>query len=404
MKLSNLALAILAAGVAGQAAAAGFALNEQSVSAMGTGNAGRASYAQDASVVYNNPAAMMELKQAEVSGSLAFIDAKSKITAAPGLPGSNQGDMVPFTTVPSGYYTSGNKGNYAWGIASYGSYGLKTNYEPSFAGRPYGLSSSLRVITIQPAIAFKITDKVSFGFGPTFNRIDAKLTKDLSTTAPNPASALGTVQVKGDEIAYGFNAGLHAELSKSTQVGLVYRSQQSYNIKDGTFISSNPAIGFASASTKVTLPQSVDLGLSHRLDEKTQLHAGVEWTRWSRLQQLAVATNSLIVGTTAEQFHWKDSTAYTVGVTHDCTDKLQLRGGLSYDASPVTEKNAGVRVPSGDRFVTSIGAGYKLNKAQSVDVSYSYLKEQSYQVNQPGYQAKFENSANIFAVQFNQKF
>lgn len=403
MKLSNLALAVLAAGVAGQAAAAGFALNEQSVSAMGTGNAGRASYAQDASVVYNNPAAMMEIKQAEFTQAIAFIDASTNITAANTPPGrTNEGDMVPFTTVPSGYFTSGNKGNYAWGVGAYASYGLKTNYEPTFQGSGYGLSSSLRVITIQPAIAFKLTDKISFGIGPTFNRLDANLTKT------NPL--LGTAIVKGDEMAYGFNAGLHADLTKDTQVGLVYRSQQSYHIKDGDFISN--LTGYSSASTKITLPSSVDLGITQRLDAKTQLHAGAEFTRWSRLQQLSVATNSPLVGTTAEEFHWKDSTAYAIGVTHDLTDKLQLRAGFAYDQSPVTEADASVRVPSGNRFVTNIGAGYKFNKAQSIDVSYSYLKEQSFQVNQagvaaaglPAYQAKFENSASIIGLQFNQKF
>lgn len=409
MKLSNLALAIVAAGLAGQASASGFALDQQSVSAMGTSNAGRTSNAQDASVVFNNPALMMKIKGPEFTQALSIIDAKSQITAGPppspnpGFNGSNEGDMVPFTMVPSGYYTSGNKGNYAWGIAAYGSYGLKTNYEPTFQGRTLGLTSSLRVITIQPAISFKLTDKVTFGFGPTFNRLDANLTKNVSPSLGGP----GNVTLKGDEMAYGFNAGLSADLTKDTQVGLVYRSQQNYHFKDATFNTST--FGYSRGETKIALPQSVDFGISHRISDTTQIHAGALWTRWSRLQQLAITNTNPVPAAPAlqnpvEPFHWKDSTAYAVGVTHDYSDKLQLRAGFAYDQSPVTEANAGVRVPSADRFITSVGAGYKFNQKQSIDMSYNYLQEQSYQVNQPTYKAKYENRANIFGLQFNQKF
>ncbi len=49
----------LALGLASsQLLAAGFALNEQSISGMGTGFAGRSSSADDASTVFGNPAGM----------------------------------------------------------------------------------------------------------------------------------------------------------------------------------------------------------------------------------------------------------------------------------------------------------------------------------------------------------
>lgn len=42
--------------------AGGFALNEQSISGMGSGFAGRSSSAQDASTLFGNPAGMARLK------------------------------------------------------------------------------------------------------------------------------------------------------------------------------------------------------------------------------------------------------------------------------------------------------------------------------------------------------
>ena len=56
-------LGVAVALASSQLFAAGFALNEQSVSGMGTGFAGRSSSAEDASTVYGNPAGMSRLKR-----------------------------------------------------------------------------------------------------------------------------------------------------------------------------------------------------------------------------------------------------------------------------------------------------------------------------------------------------
>ena len=50
------ALAVAVGALSSQAMAAGFALNEQSISGMGTSFAGRSSSAEDASTVFGNPA------------------------------------------------------------------------------------------------------------------------------------------------------------------------------------------------------------------------------------------------------------------------------------------------------------------------------------------------------------
>src|SRR3546814_8252984 len=98
------ALAVAVGALSTQAMAAGFALNEQSVSGMGTSFAGRSSSADDATTVFGNPAGMALLKREQVSVGMAAINAKTDIKDASGAPGSNDGDMVPVTAVPMGYY------------------------------------------------------------------------------------------------------------------------------------------------------------------------------------------------------------------------------------------------------------------------------------------------------------
>lgn len=421
MHARKLALAIIAAGVGTQAMAGGFALNEQSVSAGGTANAGRASNVLDASVVYNNPAAMVKLKQAQFTQALAFIDAQTDISGvtAP-LGGTSDGDIVPHTFVPSGFFTSGDQGGWAWGVAAYGSFGLKTNHEDSYAGRHLGDKSSVKVMTLQPTVSYALNDKVRVGAGVTFNYLDAYLSKNVSSL-PNigggaPGTVLGTTELEGDDYGYGYNLGIHADLTESTTAGLVYRSKVKYKIDDGSLTTSGTGVpvggvlvgaaGKYDGKTALTTPESVELSLSQRLTDATSVHAGATWTRWSRLKDLVITTSHPLVPVTTETFEWKDAMGYAVGITHAVSDKLELRAGLAYDNSPVTAEHMSPRLPSGDRRIFSVGAGYQLSPTQTIDFSYTNLNEEKVQVNQPAsaYVASFKNSASIYGLQFTQKF
>jgi len=414
MKIKQLVLAVISVSVAGSTLAGGFSLSEQSVSAMGTANAGRASHAQDASVVFNNPAAMHQLKQAQFTQAVAFIDAQTKIkNVTTPLPGTNDGDMVPHTFIPSGYFTSGDKGGWAWGVGVYGSFGLKTNYESTFAGRHLGDKSSVKVTTIQPALSYRINDKVSVGFGPTINKVDALLTKNVAAFT---GGAIANTELKGDDYGYGYNLGIHAVLDENTSAGVVYRSKVKYKIDDGTLTTTGtgaptgpggPFIGGAgnyTAATGLSTPENVELALTHKLNAKNTIHAGAAWTRWSRLKELSIQTSNPLVGTTVETFNWKDSVGYSMGMTHAVCDKLELRAGLAYDNSPVAPADRGVRLPSADRRIASIGAGYKLSPSQTIDASYTYVDEETAEVRTPAYSADFHNRASVYGLQFTQKF
>lgn len=398
MQRTSLSLAIVLASIASQASAGGFALNEQSISAAGTANAGRVSAVLDASTVYNNPAAMMQLKQAQFTQAVAFIDAQSKITnASGGLPGgTTEGDIVPHTFIPSGYYSSGDKGGWAWGVAAYGSFGLKTNYEPSFAGRVYGDKSDVKVTTIQPTLSYQVNDTISVGIGPTINKLEAYL------SSFNPMT-MSTVALEGDKIAYGYNAGIHAKFSDQTQAGLVYRSKVNYSVK-GEINGLGPSIP---ARTSLATPESVELGISHQLTPTLTAHAGAVWTRWSRLQALNVS--SALGSAGSETFDWDNTWGTALGLSKQVNDKLVLRAGLAYDRTPVTEEHLSVRLPSGNRRIATLGAGYQISPNQTIDFSYAYLDESKRSVDKnPGtpfaFAATYKNTASIYGLQFTQRF
>jgi len=413
MLKTTLSLAVTLAST--QLFASGFALNEQSISGMGTGFAGRSSAADDASTIAGNPAGMSRIKREQVTGGVAFIDAHTDISDASSRPngGTNKGDMVPFMGVPMGYYVKPIDDHWAFGIGVYAPFGLVTDYENNFAGRYFGSKSEVRIVTLQPTVSYAFNDKVSIGFGPTINRIDGTLESNLSITQAAPD---GKVKIEGDDTALGYNIGVLVQATDSTRVGLTYHSKVKYKLDGNTkvnynvlgLIGQNPNQKY-DASLDLTTPESVDFSVTHQLDDKWTLYAGSTWTRWSRLKEITVENTGVPAalngqfGTITEEQNWHDTWAHAIGASYQLNKQWVLRTGLSVDQAPTNNVDRSPRIPTGDRKIFSVGAGWSPTDDLTIDLAYSYLREESVKVNNSNdrgqnYNAKYENYANGFGL------
>ncbi|EJM38791.1 long-chain fatty acid transport protein [Pseudomonas sp. GM33] len=413
MLKTTLSLAVTLAST--QLFASGFALNEQSISGMGTGFAGRSSSADDASTIAGNPAGMSRIKREQVTGGVAFIDAHTDISDASSRPngGTNKGDMVPFMGVPMGYYVKPIDDHWAFGIGVYAPFGLVTDYENNFAGRYFGSKSEVRIVTLQPTVSYAFNDKVSIGFGPTINRIDGTLESNLSITQSQPD---GKVKIEGDDTALGYNIGVLVQATDSTRVGLTYHSKVKYKLDGNTkvnynvlgLIGQNPNQKY-DASLDLTTPESVDFSVTHQLDDKWTLYAGSTWTRWSRLKEITVENTGVPAvlngqfGTITEEQNWHDTWAHAIGASYQLNKQWVLRTGLSVDQAPTNNVDRSPRIPTGDRKIFSVGAGWSPTDDLTIDLAYSYLREESVKVNNSNdrgqtYNAKYENYANGFGL------
>ncbi|WP_434558196.1 outer membrane protein transport protein [Pseudomonas sp. Z5-35] len=416
MLKTTLGLAVTLAST--QIFASGFALNEQSISGMGTGFAGRSSSADDASTVFGNPAGMSRLKRQQVTGGFAVIDASTDLNDTSGTQsGTNDGDMVPFTGVPMGYYVKPIDDQWAFGLGVYAPFGLITDYENSFQGRNFGSKSEVKVVTFQPTISYAFNDKVSIGFGPTINRLSGSLESALNV--PVPGVPEGNVKIKGDDIGYGYNIGVLILPTDTTRVGLTYHSKVKYKLEGHTEV--NPGAGTPppllsaeryDASLDITTPESVDFSVTQQINDAWTVYAGSTWTRWSRLKDITVNNdvgtsgggfNPLLFGTITEEQNWHDTWAYAIGTSYQLNKQWVLRTGLTFDQSPTNNTDRSPRIPTGDRTIFSLGAGWSPTEDLTIDVAYSYLKEEKVSVNSSNalgqaYNAEYENSANGFGV------
>ncbi|MEG0966471.1 MAG: outer membrane protein transport protein [Pseudomonas sp.] len=415
MLKTSLSLAVTLAST--QLFASGFALNEQSVSGMGTGFAGRSSSADDASTVFGNPAGMSRLKREQITVGAAAVIAKSDISGSGTLGGSTDGDMVPFVGVPMGFYVKPIDEHWSVGFGVYAPFGLVTEYEDEAASRYWGKKSYVEVITFQPTVSYAFNDKVSIGFGPTFNRIKGELSSNTINRF-TPGTNDGEVKIKGDDTAVGYNIGVLVQATDKTRLGLTYHSMVDYKLEGNTKIN-NALIGPFSGSKfdaelKIKTPESVDFSVTHELDDQWTLYAGSTWTRWSRLEAITVqnevpAPLAGQFGTINEDQNWHDTWAHAIGASYKLNKEWVLRTGFTVDQSPTNNHDRSPRIPTGDRKVFSLGAGWSPNDDMTIDLAYSYLWEEDTKVNlnsptKLAYNAKYENSAHGIGASLTYRF
>lgn len=399
--------------------ASGFALLEQSASRLGTAFAGTAAAADDASAIFYNPAGMALLNSKEfmVVGSGVAISSEfnnGNSQAALGQPlGGEGGDAGGWNAVPAGYFAMPLNEQFAIGLGVNAPFGLKLEYDDGWMGRYQALNSEIQTYNFNPSLSWRVSKQLSFGVGVNYQRIQAELTNAVNYTAvvaqglqglvaagQLPAEAVpdliaanagleGHTAVRGDDSAWGFNAGVLFEFSDDTRVGLSYRSSIDYTL-EGTVRFRVPtasdatgaaiiAAASAPGATLATGPATVDLKLPdiatasfyHRMGQ-VELMADVAWTGWSSIQELRIVRDSgQVLSVTPER--WEDTWRYAVGATYQLNDQWKLRGGVAYDETNVPDSTRTARLPDSDRTWVAIGAQWKPGGAWVVDVGYAHL-------------------------------
>lgn len=421
----------LSLGVISQAHAQGFALNEQSVSALGAANAGRTALITDASTVFSNPAGMSRIKHIEVSNNALYIDVNNDFSnttatyAGQPVTGIQDSNIVPKTWIGAGYAVLPYTDGLTFGVGLYAPFGGKTNYDQDFQGRLFGDKSTTKVITLQPTVAYAINPELSVGLGLTVNRFESILS--AATSPDNPAAGDFSVDTRtftntGDDIAAGFNLGVLYSPMPDLNLGLSYRSKVDYTAKgtariQNAITATGPTNASASSTLEVTLPAMMELGMSYALQPDITLLGTIQRTQWSQFNdQFPTSSLPAPYNRVGEEQDYDDVNMYSIGVNYQYMPNLVLRAGLGFDESPLDVSSRTVRVPVADRTIFTIGAGYDINQDTSVDVSAQYLTEKDGDINRTRsyatplgsipatYSSTVSNSGYILGVQVNHRF
>jgi long-chain fatty acid transport protein len=387
MHMRSASSALLSAfflSVSGGVAASGFQLLEQSNSGLGLAYAGSAINAENASVLFYNPAAISKFKYPSFSGGVAVIRPSYKFSNdvssnAPASLGSQGGDAGSLAALPNLYVTNALNDHWVIGLGLGSPFGLKTEYENDWIGRFQSTTFDIKTYNLNPSLAYKISDRVSLGFGLNFQRMDSHYRRQAATVSPGYSATTLTLDASGD--ALGWNAGAIVAVSSNTDIGISYRSKMFHRLA-GTLDSSNPSlISSVMAKADITLPDTYILSIVQRLDERWEMLGDISRTNWSSIDKVSIVRTSdggagRPAGSVAQTLdaRFRDTWRIALGGAYKITDAWKWKYGLAYDQTPVrSPEERLVSLPDNNRYWFSTGVQWRLNKNSSIDCGVAYL-------------------------------
>ncbi|MBE0484710.1 OmpP1/FadL family transporter [Marinobacter sp.] len=442
IRLATLAVVAAPASVL----AGGFALNEQSASAMGTANAGAAANPENASIVFFNPAGMSQLSGTNISFGATYlnIDAKAKEGAAatrisgnPVNPAGRGGDIASGAWLPNFYLAHEVNDFIDVGFGVHAPYGLAADYEDDFVGRFFADKTELTAIAFTPSVALNNGQGLSMGLGLNVIYAEGRLTRNQDLGPQG--EMLGSepyADIEGDDVAVTFRVGFLYELSEKTQFGLTAQTGTELNLKGDMEVSGlPPQLGMGDTLAEkvevpLAIPESVSVGVRHNVTDDVTLLAGATYSRWSRFEELDIISRDpngdiagvpgAVISHTTEK--WDNTWQLNVGGIWQATPAWAFKAGYAYDESPVGEYVT-ARIPSTDRHWLTLGAQWKdAQSGWTVDAAIGTLifdgnakvDEVFYQHENPTeqdpvfgdsrYQAEYELSAWSAAIEFSKAF
>ncbi len=410
--------------VAGQAQAAGFYIQEQSVSGLGAAFSGSATNLNDASTIYFNPAGMTNLEGGHANLGVNLLIPNSEVknngSTAPltMVLGGSSGNPYDPTPVPNGYL-SYQLNDWWWaGIGVTAPFGLGSDYGETWFGRFDSTKTELAIIDIQPTMAFKIAPWASIGVGVNLQYSDADLRNHVNLVGLGLGE--GTSKLAGDDWGVGYSIGMQLKPFEGTTIGLNYKSEVHHTL-DGKIevatLAGAPVAALTSNGTaKLVTPDHATLGVSQKLNERWTVQGQATWFGWNNFDHISAYRDSGALASRVDQ-NYQTTWAYAIGAEYIASEAWTLRGGMQFDETPTTDEYRTSRTPDGDRTWFSLGATYKFAPKWSLDMAATYIDVEDGTINvnrapanpntgagAGNMRAKTEGEVGIFALGLNYKF
>lgn len=402
----------------GGAQAAGFALIEQNASGLGNAYAGQAASAQDASVLFYNPAGLTEIKGRQIVGAVHLVKPSAQYSG--GTP--DGGDAGNLTPVASAYYAMDISPTLKCGLGLGAPFGLKTEYDAGWYGRSQAILSDLKTVSLSPTLAWRLSDAVSLGVGVNYSYVDAELSKGLPTPL-DLLDATGEITLKGDDTAFSYNLGLMFRADPRTRLGLGYRSTVKYRVDGRVTTTANALTAGAlmlkgipgDAYADVTLPDVATVAVFHQLSDRWAVMADVTWTGWGTFSRLDVKLKKDGSTLDSTDESWQDVWRFGLGASYRMSDRWTWRFGVAYDNAAVPDaEHRTPRIPDQDRTWLAVGGQYALDDQSKVDFGYAHLFVKTADINhsEPGalpgtsttVTGSYDNAVDILSMQYTQTF
>ena len=354
--------------------ASGYRIPEQSLNSVAL-SAAYVAGANGADASYYNPANMsfmasgaytevaltyINLPEVNFDGAVSSMDGNSK-----------EEEFL----MPNLHYVSPMVGNWRYGLSITAPAGLSKRWDEAFA-KSSSEEFTLTVIEVNPTVSYLVNEQLSLGFGLRGVYTDGVVKSN--------ASNILTRDLEGDSIDFGYNLAISYKPIKDVTLAATYRSKVDLTVEGDAKLNylgglgGSPGSYSGDASVTIPLPASLALAAAYTY-EKTTVEFVFERTYWSSYKDLdfdydGTLSNAVLVAKFDSPIakNWKDSNAYRIGLSHQCTDNLKMMIGFAIDNSPVPSNTLGFELPDSDAKLYSIGFEYAMSQNLKVGLAYLY--------------------------------
>lgn len=393
--------------------AGGFQTWMQSGESVGNYAAGAAASANDATITFYNPAGLTHIKQQDAAFSglvkISSHQFRGQVTPTPAITGftNNSGTIQGGTTrfIPTILYAAPVSDKWGFGFTMTSPFTSNIDYGRNTYARYIITKNELYTLDLGPSIAYRIFKFLSIGAG--FDAQYLRFTYNQVETSSGSTTNDGINKNTLTNWAFGWNYGLLIEPIKNTRIGVSYRSRMNHNATgDSKFMSIR-----GRAKLHIELPPSTIFSVYHAFDDRFALMGTANFTHWRIMKRLVLTGASGISGTNNITLlqNLRNTWRFILGGSFKPTDKFTLRAGAGYDQSPIKDHSRNLILPDSDRYLASLGCGYKLNKTMSVDFGYTHAfykhrsisQSQLYGNETLATLGSVYNSTDYFGLQFN---
>ncbi|MGH0035728.1 MAG: OmpP1/FadL family transporter [Myxococcota bacterium] len=378
--------------LASAASAGGLYVNEFATTVQGNARAGATAWAPDASIALFNPAGMVELDDHSFASGFALgvadIEFDASSTPTGGGNGGNQGGLAPLT---SANYVHKVSDRFRFGMTIFSLSGSILDPSNNWAGRFEVTELSLFTLSFAPSLGIKVTDWLSIGGGPviTYGVLDWKLRVQL----PNREGKIRLDELDDWEVTGRIGATLHP--TDDLNIAVVYLGETQFDLGGDVDLSAG-ASAVVGLDVKLPLPQAVEVGVHWQVTEELALLGTFDWEDWSAFDNLPVSTARLGARVPTG---WRDTYKVGLGAAYGVTENLLLQTGVTYDTSPVHNKDRVTALPVDRQIRAAVGGVYSFENGIDFGLNFVYVSLGKAKVRTNNVRGEYDDN-NLFVFGF----
>lgn len=389
-KLCNV-LTVAALLAPSAALASGYYIPEQSVNAAALAGA-YAAHTPGADASYYNPANMIGMAdQWQIEADLVYINLPG-VSYTDSLAAARNGESKEEQfLIPHLFAVSPKINNLRFGLALTSPAGLSKRWQDAFP-RTSAEDFSLRVLELNPSVAWQGCDKFSLAAGVRLIRADGEARSYGTIPVPGPTTATIRRDLEGNATEYGYNLAATVKPVQEWDISATYRSKVDLNLEGDATLWSD-AIGapfnlpattvVRSGSVTLPVPAVLTIGTAYTFD-RTTVELDYNKTYWNVYENLdfnysAPLGHPILVSAfdDPKAKNWSDTNTYRIGVTHRCNEQWTAMLGFAIDENPVPDNTLGFELPDADAKIYSIGARYRYSAKLELGAAYLFVDKES---------------------------